>query len=110
MRRIAMSMSWGSTASRKCMRAYASLMRIIDSRCRTATGIACVMPASFRSSVYTCRRAFLGRGLERAFPQVGYMHAQWSQSNGRCSDSRATSRPLASMLVRATCAEVPRKA
>ena len=66
MRRMAMSMSCGSTELRRCMRAWASDMRIMLSRWRTATGMACVMPASLRSSVYTCTRASALGGMRTA--------------------------------------------
>ena len=52
---MAVSTSSLSTSGRRCILAWASAMRMMLSRWRTAMGIPWLMADSLRSSVYTCK-------------------------------------------------------
>ena len=69
---MAMSTSSLLTYSRKCMAAWASLIRMMDSRWRTAMGMPWLMADSRRRSAYTCRQ---GSGVWVFAPNAGWQLA-----------------------------------
>ena len=56
---MAVSTSCSLTYSRRCMAACASLMRMMDSRWRTAMGMPWLTALSLLSSVYTCHPGYI---------------------------------------------------